>query len=552
MLQTLRIKNLALVENARVEFLPGLNVITGETGAGKSILIGALALLLGERADRKIIRTGEDSCGAEATFHLDHPKAVNALLDELGAPPCDDGQLIIRRIVKAEGGGQNLVNDTPVTLQALKRIGELLLDMHGPHEHQSLLKHDDQLDLLDAYGHTTDARAAYAEAFAALRALEEQKAELLAVGDVAAQLDMLAFRIKEIEDIAPVEGELEKVESEHRVVSNAQRILDLGGAAARTLTESENSALDLLAAVQRNLEELARLHPEAAQWQAEAKTIAGQARELSLAISSALDRVESDPARLEWLDERLAAYQKLRRKYAGSVSEVLATLADCKKRLSDLQSREERIQALEADIAKAAREARKAGEALRALRLAAAEKIGKAITKELKELGFPHGQFTVDLPEALLKANGMDDIEFGFAPNAGEAMKPLRDIASSGEISRVMLATKAVLSAHDKIPVLIFDEIDANLGGEMGNAVGQKLDALAKRHQVICITHLPQVAIFGFAHFAVSKAVRDGRTTTHVARLEDEARVEEVARMLGGRDLTKVTMQHAREMLERR
>lgn len=552
MLQTLRVKNLALVENVRVDFGPGLNVITGETGAGKSILIGALALLLGERADRKIVRTGEESCGAEALFHFENTKTLDALLEELGAPACEDGNLIVRRIVKAEGGGQNLVNDTPVTLQGLKRIGELVLDMHGPHEHQSLLRPDFQLEILDAYAHTADERAAYLDVFRQAQELEARKAELLSAGDVAGQIDLLAYRIKEIEDIAPVEGEYEQVEAEHRVVSNAQRILDLGGSVTRALSDSEASALDLLAGVQRNLEELSHLMPEAKEWQGEAKSIAVQAKELAATISSALDRIEGDPARLQWLDDRLSAYQKLKRRYSASIPEVLAALAENKKKLRDLQTRDEQLQELGQKLATVGRELRKTGMALREKREAAAEKISKAITKELRELGFPHGQFAVTLKETPPKASGLDEADFGFAPNAGEAMKRLQDIASSGEISRVMLATKAVLSAHDRIPILIFDEIDANLGGEMGNAVGQKLEVLAKRHQVICITHLPQVAIFGALHYAVSKSVRDGRTTTQVTRLEKDERVEEVARMLGGRDLTKVTVQHAREMLARR
>ncbi len=552
MLQTLRVKNLALVENVRVDFQPGLNVITGETGAGKSILIGALGLLLGERADRKIIRTGEDTCGAEAQFHLVNTRALDALLETLGVPPCEDGNLIIRRLVKAEGAGQNLVNDSPVTLQALKRIGELLLDLHGPHEHQSLLRPDFQLEILDAYGHTEQEQAVYGRIFGQRRELEARRDALSTDGqDVAGQIDLLTFRIKEIEEAAPVEGESEKVEEEHRVISNAQRILDLGSGITRALSDGETSALDLLAAVQRDLEELSRLWPEADSWKAEAKSAAVQVKELASTISSAMDRVEGDPRRLEWLEQRIGAYQKLRRKYAATIPEVLEVLETSKKRLRDLQTRDEQLQKIEAEMAVITKQLQKAGGALRKKREEGAEKLAKAITKELRELGFPHGQFSVAVRDAEPKESGLDDVEFGFAPNVGESMKPLRDIASSGEISRVMLATKAVLSGHDKIPVLIFDEIDANLGGEMGNAVGQKLADLSRKHQVICITHLPQVAIFGTTHFAVSKNVKDGRTTTSVSLLEKNDRVEEVARMLGGRDLTKVTLQHAKEMLNR-
>ena len=554
MLVTLRVKNLALVESVRADFEPGLNVVTGETGAGKSILLGALALLLGERADKKYIRSGEDACGAEALFQLKRPDEINAILEEAGLPPCEDGQLVIRRIVKASGTSQNIVNDSPVTLQVLKRLGECLVDMHGPHDHQSLLSPEYQLDVLDAYGHNAAARETYRKVFDELSALEARKAELHDVGDdVAGQIDLLQYRIREIEEVEPVEGEEESVRQEHLVAANAQRILDLGQSVVQGLSDGESSALDLLAAAQRQLEELERLMPEAAGWKDEARSAAIAIKELGETINARLSNVEADPSRLAWLEERMGAYQKLRRKYGGTVTEILETLASSKNKLKDLQTRGETLAALENEIAAKTRQLMKAGEALRAARSDVAKKLATAITKELRELGFAHGGFAVDVkPSSAPKPSGIDDVEFGFAPNAGEAMKPLRDIASSGEISRVMLATKAVLAGHDRVPVLLFDEVDANIGGETGNAVGKKLAALGKSHQVLCITHLPQVAVCGATHFAVSKTVKDGRTITDVKLLDQDGRIEEVARMLGGRDLTKVTLQHAREMLRAR
>ena len=553
MLTELRVKNLALVESVRLDLRPGLNVITGETGAGKSILLGALALLLGERADRKFIREGEESCGAEAVFSLIDCRAVNAVLKESGVAPCEDGQLIIRRIVKANGSSQNIVNDSSVTLQVMKQLGERLVDMHGPHDHQSLLRTSFQLELLDAYGHTDAERAAYAEAWQKKQVLEERRAELLgdATTDVDAQLDLYRYRVKEIEDAEPKEGEEESVLQEHAVVSNAQRVLELGGAASAALSEGEGSAFDSLAVAQRNLEELAHIMPEAETWRAEARRAAAQIQELSATIASALGKIEGDPARLDWLDQRIATYQKLKKKYGPSVADVLVNLDKSKSRLRDLETRGEQLAMLEKEIAAVQTELKKRGKKLREKRSEVAAKLAKAVTRELKELGFAHGRFDVELREQEPQASGLDDVEFGFAPNAGEGMKPLRAIASSGEISRVMLATKAVLTGHDKIPVLIFDEIDANVGGEIGNAVGAKLAQLGESHQVICITHLPQVAAYGETHFAVSKSVKDKRTVTDVRLLDGENRVEEIARMLGGRDLTKVTMQHAREMLAR-
>lgn len=551
MLTALRVKNLALVEQVRLDLQPGLNVITGETGAGKSILLGALALLLGERADRKFIREGEEACGAEALFSLDDAKGVNALLEEFGVNPCDDGQLIIRRIVKTNGSSQNIVNDSPVTLNVLKALGERLVDMHGPHDHQSLLRPSFQLDLLDSYGHTEKERAAYAEVWQKMRALEERRASLLGdTTDVDAQLDLLSYRVKEIEDAEPKEGEEESVLQEHAVVSNSQRVLELGGAAAAALLDGEGAAFDALALAQRSLEDLAHIMPEAETWRLEARAAAVQVQELSATITSALEKIEGDPGRLDWLDQRIATYRKLKKKYGPTVEDVLATLEKSKSRLRDLQTRGEQLEQLEKEVAALKTELTKSGKKLREKRKEAAAKLAKAVTRELKELGFAHGSFAVELRDQEPQASGLDEAEFGFAPNAGEGMKPLRAIASSGEISRVMLATKAVLAGHDRIPVLIFDEIDANVGGEIGLAVGCKLAEIGKSHQVICITHLPQVAAKGSTHFAVTKTVRDKRTISEVALLDDNARIEEIARMLGGRDLTKVTLQHAREMLK--
>jgi DNA repair protein RecN (Recombination protein N) len=553
MLVRLTVKNLALVEKLSIEFEPGLNVITGETGAGKSILIGALGLLLGERADKKIIRTGEDTCTAEAMLELTDPAAVNAILESIGLESCEGGQLIIRRIVKANGSNQQTVNDSPVTIQALKQLGEVLVDMHGPHDHQSLLNRNAQLAILDAYGRTDKERETYGAAWTSLRAIEEQIESLqMNDGDVESQIDLLGFRIKEIEAVTPVEGEEEQLIQEHLTVSNSQRIRELGGGITAALTESEGAGFDSMAAVQKMLEELVDLIPDAAAWRDEARTIAIGIKELSSAVASRLENIETDPARLEWLEQRMAAYQKLRRKYGGTIPEVLANLEQSRQRLHDLQTRGEKIAQLQSQRVEITKQLGVSGKKLREKRAKAADKLAGEITSHLRDLGFSHGAFSVALSDVEPKSSGMDDIEFGFAPNLGEQMKPLRDIASSGEISRVMLATKAVLAAHDRIPLLVFDEVDANVGGEMGNAIGKKLSVLASARQVICITHLPQVAAMGSTHFAVKKQIRDQRTLSQVDKLDKTNRVEEIARMLGGRDVTSAVMTHARELIRNR
>jgi DNA repair protein RecN (Recombination protein N) len=550
MLARLSVKNLALVEKLSIEFAPGLNVITGETGAGKSILIGALGMLLGERADKKIIRTGEEACTAEALLELEHPDEVNALLASLGLEPCEGGQLIIRRVVKASGANQQSINDSPVTIQALRQLGEILVDMHGPHDHQSLLSRAAQLAILDAYGRTTRELTAYRELWGhrsnLLARLEELQGDDT---DVEAQIDLLAFRVNEIEDIAPEAGEEEKLIQEHTTVSNAQRIRELGDGIAQALTEAEASVFDGMAAAQRMLDELAGLVDDGEAWKSEAKTIAVGVQELSAAVASRLERIETDPARLEWLEQRMAAYAKLRRKYGGSVESALELLETSRQKLHDFKNRGEQLVQIQRELDANEKALTAAGKKLREKRAKAAANMAEEITGHLRDLGFAHGVFSVELSDAEPRATGMDEVEFGFAPNLGESKKPLRDIASSGEISRVMLATKAVLAVHDRIPVLVFDEVDANVGGEMGSAIGRKLKVLAAARQVLCITHLPQVAAMGSTHFAVKKEVKGQRTLSLVDHLDEDARVDEIARMLGGRGVTSAVMQHARELL---
>ena len=551
MLTLLRVKNLALVEEATVAFEPGLNIITGETGAGKSILIGALYLLLGERADTSAIRAGETQCVVEATFQLAEPQVVNDILTDTGLEPCDHGLLILRRTVKAAGGGQAFVNDAPVTLPLLKRLGAHLVDLHGPHDHQSLFQPASQLDILDSFARADAERAAYAAAFARRQALLARREELAGDrGDLDAQIALYAHQVREIEEAAPVEGEEDEVRAEQQTAGHAQRILELGQLIVQATSEDENSALAIMAPARKALDELARLLPAAKEWLAEFRGHTDALAALTGAIQSELTHISADPARLEWLDQRLATYDKLKRKYGPSLADILQTLAAAKTRLQDLQTRDQQKADVEKELLAVEKELQTAGRALRKRRAAAAEKLAPAITAELQALGFAHGLFAIELtPSEAPLASGLDKLEFAFAPNVGEPMRPLRAIASSGEISRVMLGIKVVVAAADRIPLLVFDEIDANVGGETARAVGQKLAQAAKRRQVIAITHLPTVAACGAHHHAVRKEVQAGRTHTRVVALDHAARVEELARMLGGRESTSVTLRHAAELL---
>lgn len=552
MLSSLRVKNLALVEDIRVEFGPGLNCITGETGAGKSILIGALTLLLGGRADKSLIRTGTDSCTVEAVFQLSDPGAAEVVLEALGLDPMEDAQLIVRRIIKTGTGAQALINDQPVTVQALKKLGDQLVDMHGPYDHQSLLDTDTQRDMLDAFGHLHKLRMAYEQAYEKMRALERRIRELNeSGGDVSAQIELLSYKVKELEEADLSETEEEAVVQEHAVFGNAQHIAELANRVVMGLTEGEQPVVDVLADSLRALDELARLLPEAAGWREELDEASARIRDVSAALLTRLDGIDADPARLSWLDQRITVYQKMKRKYGPTIADALTQLDRARERLLDLQSRDEQLIELNKERVTLTEHLQEAGLRLHEARSETAAKLAAAITKELRALGFAHGQFGIDVVVGEPNPGGLDQIEFMFEPNVGEGMRPLRQIASSGEISRVMLATKAILARHDQIPILVFDEIDANIGGETGGAVGRKLAEVAAHHQILCITHLPQVAMYGKTHFAVRKEIVQKRTCTRVLKLEGENRVEEMARMLGGRDMTQSTLTHAREMLER-
>jgi DNA repair protein RecN (Recombination protein N) len=460
----------------------------------------------------------------------------------------------VRRVVSSTGAGRVFINDAAATLQALARIGDLLVDLHGPHEHQSLLNASFQLSLLDAFGRTEAERGAYGGLYREMRDAERERDELLRddAGHILQQIDMLSFQCREIDDASLTPGDDEELDAELTRAANATRIIELAGAARNALTEDDASAFQALAAAQRALGELVAIYgAEAEAWLAEARALAVQTQSLSDAAAAAADRTESDPARLQALENRMAAVHRLKKKYGARVADVLAYRANAGERLAALASRGERLAGMERRLAELRGKREEAGRVLSCVRRRAGDKLAKAVTKELTDLGFPHGAFRVGLESIEPRGDGVDAVDFGFAPNAGEPMRPLKAIASSGEISRVMLAIKTVLAGQDRIPVLVFDEVDANVGGEMGAAIGRKLGRVAENRQVLCITHLPQVAVRGDTHFVAAKSVRDGRTFAVIERVAEGARADEVARMLAGRDAGDLAKKHAREMLKR-
>lgn len=558
MLTTLRIKNLALVSDLTLELQPGCNVITGETGAGKSIILGALNLVLGERADRTLIRSGEESCSVEAVFDVKKLRApLKIFLEENGLEPCEEYQLVLKRTFTAAGTNRQFINGSPTTLATLGSIGEWLVDMHGPHDHQSLLHATKQLAILDAFGGLEKTRAEFGELVRRRVALETEKSALIVDEKTyAQQLDLLRFQAQEISTARLKPGEDDEVESEFHRASNAAKLLQLSQAALDVLSESDSSLLTQSGAVGRVLAELQRVDSGAASLVELHGQTSELLRELQSAVSHYADKVDVDPARLAELEERLNLLQALKRKYGATLPEVIAFGDEAEQKLQALESRDAELARINAALDKLNSELLSAGKKLSAARKKIIPQLAKAVTKQLDDLGFKQSQFDVALAsqfeipnlKAQISPSGFDTVEFQFAPNPGEPAKPLRAIASSGEMARVMLALKTVLAAEDEIPVLVFDEVDANVGGETANTVGEKMKQIAAKRQVLCITHLPQVAAPADAHYVVTKQVTAGRTISEIHLLGKKERVTELARMLGGQ--SDAARKHAEALLK--
>ena len=553
MLETLRIRNLALVTDLTLELGPGYNAISGETGAGKSILIGALNLVLGERADRTLIRAEADQCTVEATFDVAKLEApLPAFLEEHGLEPCEENQLLLKRTFTAAGSNRQFVNGSATTLAMLKQIGEWLVDMHGPHDHQSLLHPARQLAILDAFGGLQGSRAAFTELLQRRTEIEQAKADLVVdEATYAQQLDLLRFQVKEITDAALDPAEEETLEADYQRSSNAARLLELCQGALQLVSENEGSLLDRSGDLGRVLADLHQVDECAANLVQLHEEARANLQELQGELSAYADRVDIDPAQLMALEERVNLSQSLKRKYGGSIEAVNAFGEEAAQKLATLESRDEELARLNAELDSLETKLIAAGQKLTAQRAKLIPKLTKAVTAHLNDLGFAQSQLDVALTNteqaAEAKTTGLDTVEFQFAPNPGEPARPLRAIASSGELARVMLALKTVLAAEDSIPVLIFDEVDANVGGETAHAVGERMRQIADQRQVLCITHLAPVAAAAQTHYVVSKAVIDGRTESNIQRLTDSDRVDEIARMLGGK--VGAARKHAEELL---
>lgn len=547
MIRSLRLKNLALVDDLLWELGPGFNILTGETGAGKSILIDGLNLLLGERADKTLIRSGEQSCAVEADFAVEDKRLlreINAVLEEIGAEPCEEHTLLLKRSFTAAGANKQFANGSAVTLQGLKKLGDLLVDVHGPHDHQSLLLPARQTAVLDAYGKLTPQLEAAQSAWDSLRQIR-QKRESLQLDEAtrAQKVDLLSFQVKEIDGAQLKPGDDETVERDYKIASNARHLLELAGTITGLLTESENSVLAQLAQVERSLAAWQKIDNSLEETAALNRSAIAQLQELAASVTQRTDDIDADSGTLSELEERLNLIQKLKKKYGPTLADVIAHGQRAADELATLQSSDEALAQLAAAEAAALKQFDAAAQKLSAARQKAAVPLGDKIQKELRGLGFSKALFRIDVtPQPEAGRDGLDRIEFIFAPNVGEEPRPLRAIASSGEMARVMLAIKTTLAEVDEVPVLIFDEIDANVGGETATQVGQKLRGLGSSHQVLCITHLPQVAAQGQQHFGVAKSVRQNRSVTELTRFSDKERAREIARMLGGQSAKSLAL----------
>ena len=550
LLQLLRIKNLALVEDLEWEIAPGFTAITGETGAGKSIIIGALQLLLGERADKSLLRTGAETCTVEAIFEGDDCAKLNRRLEESGIEPCD-GDLILKRSLSLSGTNRQFINGSPTTLANLKELGDDLVDLHGPHDHQSLLSPDRQLDLLDAFAGANEGRDKFLKIFRELRALETEHATLNTAETAREQeLDLLRHQVNEINSANLSAEEETQIESRYRLASNSRRLIELASAVATKLWEADDAILAQMGETQKLLRELEKLDPAMAMPADAHERAVVELSEIARDLSRYAENLDLDPEQLAALEQRVSLFESLKRKYGATIADVIAFGQRAAERMRKIEGRDEELQRLANEIATLGTELRQTGDALRKLRAKAAPQLSEVVRRNLRDLGFKQSQFEGRLSEAQIpRPSGFDTVDLLFSPNPGEPLKPMRAIASSGEISRLMLAIKSALAAQDEVPLLVFDEIDANVGGEIAYAVGARMRELAKRHQVLCITHLPPVAAAAAAQFVVTKKMRNGRTFTQLREVTGKARREEIARMLGGK--SEEAMKLAATMLER-
>ncbi|HTK80654.1 MAG TPA: DNA repair protein RecN [Bacteroidota bacterium] len=565
MLTTLTIKNYALIEELEVTFDRGLNIITGETGAGKSIVIDAVSLILGERAETEAVRTGTEKAIVEGIFKVTGNKKLKALLHENEIEWQEE--MIARREVSAKGQSRSFINDSPVTTGFLKQVGDLLVDLHGQHEHQSLLRPDTHIDLLDDFGGLDGLVAEFSGAYRNVTVVIDELNELTAKEHELMERQVLyEFQVNEIDAVSPVEGEEDRLETELKILENSERLHAATERLYQMLYEGENAVHDQLVLLRNELESLAAIDKEFDEPKNEASSAAAIVSELARFIQGYNSKIEFNPERLEEIRNRLGGLTLLKKKYGGSLESLIRHREKIGKELELANNFQAEIASLQKRLDSERKKASDIAQRLSAKRIEISKKVNRAIVQALATLGIPNAEFETEIKQtrvaeesnAVVKLgkeyyratpDGMDTVEFYVSTNAGEEPKPIVKVASGGEISRIMLALKMTLAKSDRLPLLIFDEIDVGVSGRIAQAVGQCMKKLAQFHQVVAITHLPQIAGQADTHYVVEKVEKGKRSFTGMRKLSDEERVTEVAKLMSGAEVTERGRETARELM---
>lgn len=557
MLVELVVENYAVIERVRVRFHRGLNLLTGETGSGKSLVVDALALLWGGRASPEMVRSGASRAYLAGIFELPQDPALQAVLAEAGIE-CEDDELLLEREILAEGKSRAFAGNRPVTVALLRRLAPFLGDIHGQHEQQRLFAQEAQLEMLDAFAGAGAAVAGLADLYRrwrgaaqALEVLERSEQEKLRL------LDLWNFQVREIAAAAPRPGEDAALEQERRVLQNVARLQESAAAAYDALYEAPDAVLVRLRQALRKLDELARIDPTLSANCEGLQQAEILIEEAAYRLRDYLSRLEADPARLEQIESRLATLDRLKRKYGSTLEQVLAFQAQVSRQIAELETAEERKAALRREKDELARSYQQAAEEISRRRREAATALARRVESELAALAMPGTMFQIRLHRGDWSERGWDTVEFLLSPNPGEELRPLEKIVSGGELSRVALALRTAISEAARGPAtpsvprtLVFDEVDAGIGGRAAETVGRRLKQLSADYQILCVTHLPQIASFADHHFCVEKQESGGRTTASVCELAGEARVREIGRMLSGERLTREALRHAEQLLK--
>ena len=553
MIHQLYIRNFAVIDELSLELGSGLNILTGETGAGKSIIVDAIGFALGERADSEAVRSGSEKAVVEIVLEVTGSQAVIKVLEDAGISS-EDGCIVVSREVQKTGKTQCRINGRPSPVALLKEVTDYLVDTHGQHEHQFLLKPERHMDVLDSWcgEEVLSLKLDVSERYSELQKLRKELHGLESDERERARMtDLYQFQAKEIADAKLAPGEEEELLADRIRLANAEKLHASASMAFEKLGDRthDGSTLDTLGETVMALESIADLDPQIPPMLEPLKAALYQVEDVARGLRAYRDSVEFSPERLQVIEERLDLIRTLKRKYGDTIEEIIKFGSELDGKLESLMHSEERIAELAVDIGKVESEAMSAAEKLSELRQKGAAVFAEAVEKELEGLSMPDAVFQAAHEQVELEASGIDRMEFLISANPGEPPRPLAKIASGGEMSRVMLAIKSVMAAVDAMPTLVFDEIDVGVGGRTAEVIGRKLDILAGKSQVLCITHLPQIACRSGEHFYIEKQILDGRTVVRVRRLVDEERVTELARMLGGAKPSDTAVQHAREML---